>query len=173
MLISICISAQDIAGSESALLNKILDGYDKRFPPPGKIPVIVDTNIFIRSFERVSTKDMEFTVQMLYQQRWNDSRLTFRNESGLDYITVREPYAIWNPDIYFTNSVASKTHNYYARIFPNGEVFLSEHKTVTFSCLMGLKYYPFDSQICPITIASCKSESMLSFRLTKKLLPLY
>ena len=164
MLISICISAQDIAGSESALLNKILDGYDKRFPPPGNKAVIVTVSMFIIRFERVSTKDMEFTVQMTYRQIWNDSRLSFRNDSGLDYIILKEPFVIWNPDIYFTHSVASKTHNYFAKIFPNGEVYQSERITVTFFCPLDLQYYPFDSQICPIRISSCKSKSMQSFR---------
>ena len=101
---------------------------------------------------------MDFTVQMTYRRVFTDSRLSFRNESGLDYITLRDPNVIWIPDSFFPNGVTMETHNQLARIYPNGEVYLSERVTVTLTCPMNLVNYPFDVQACPIKIASCKSQ---------------
>lgn len=149
-------SCQDISGSESALLNKILENYDKRFPPPGKKPVIVQTAMYIRAIETISTSDMQLTAQLTYRRMYSDPRLAFRNESGLDYITLRDPYVIWTPDSFFVNSLGQETHNQLARIYPNGDVYLSERISVTLYCPMNLVNYPFDRQICQIKIGSCK-----------------
>lgn len=149
------ISCEDVSGSESALLNKILENYDKRFPP-GKKPVIVQAAIYIRAIEAISTSDMQLTTQLTYRRMYSDPRLAFRNESGLDYITLRDPYVIWTPDSFFANSLGQETHNQLARIYPNGDVYLSERVSVTLSCPMNLVNYPFDKQICQIKIGSCE-----------------
>lgn len=117
---------------------------------------MVQTSIFVRSIEMISTSDMQVTAQLTYRRMYTDSRLSFRNESGLDYITLRDPYVIWIPDSFFANSLGIETHNQLARIYPNGEVLLSERISVTVSCPMNLVSYPFDDQTCPIKIGSCK-----------------
>lgn len=119
---------------------------------------MVETSIFVRSFEMISTSDMQLTAQLTYRRLYTDSRLSFRNDTGLDYITVRDPNILWIPDSFFSNGLSVETHNRVARIYPNGEVFLSERVSVTFSCPMNLVNYPFDVQICPIQIGSCKGE---------------
>ena len=149
-------SCQDNSDSESNVLKKILTRYDNRFPPPGKKPVIVQTGIFVRSIEKISTSDMQFTVQMNFRRMYNDPRLAFRDESGLDYIDLKDASTIWVPDSFFTNSMDMKTHDQLARISSNGNVYLSERISVTLSCPMNLMNYPFDKQVCPIKIASCE-----------------
>src|SRR5258707_724201 len=68
---------------------------------------------------------------------------------------------LWKSDLFFTNEIASYTHNIIKpnvllRIHTNGDVLYSQRVSLTLKCDFNLKYYPFDYQFCPIRIASCK-----------------
>lgn len=161
-------SAQNIASEEATVLNQLLAGYDKRFPPPGEKAILVRTNLFIRSIEKISTFDMQMTAQLTHRRTYTDSRLSFSNETGLDWVTVRDPSVLWTPDSFFSNGFSLETHNQIATIRPTGEVFLSERISGTFDCPMNLMDYPFDVQICFLQIGSCKLGTPSACLLNKK-----
>lgn len=137
------------------MLDKILDKYDKRFMPDAE--VMGETRVKIHSVEEMSTSDgMKFAVQLTYRQKYNDSRLSFGNESGLRLIYLEDTQAIWTPKIYIWRSFDRKIHDQYGRIYPNGEVLFIERISFAFVCPMDLVNYPFDTQFCPIEFLSSK-----------------
>lgn len=67
---------------------------------------------------------------------------------------------VWTPDLFIVNEVGVKKHQYAKNnellIFsPNGTVKISERVTITATCPMELRHYPFDSQTCTLEIESC------------------
>jgi len=61
-------------------LDTILKSYDPRNiprPQSGDGNVTVETNFFIRDILEVDERNMEFTVQMTFRQKWLDKRLAF------------------------------------------------------------------------------------------------
>ncbi|RUS84781.1 hypothetical protein EGW08_007465 [Elysia chlorotica] len=68
---------------------------------------------------------------------------------------------VWYPDTFFINERHAKFHeitvpNKLMHIFSNGTVFYSMRLSMTLTCHMTLSHYPFDRQVCPLTLGSCK-----------------
>jgi anionic glutamate receptor len=105
---------------------------------------------------------MELTTQMTIRQIWNDSRLAFKTEDpSLEYVTLDKSLAqmLWTPDLFFNTETSAFIHtimkpNSYKRIYPDGKVLWSNRITSTFSCPMNFRYFPFDKQMCKITLQS-------------------
>lgn len=151
-------SAQNITESETSVLNKLLDTsrYDKRFPPSGPNSVKVETSVTIVKFEKFSTLEQKLTVQLIYQRVYNDSRLSFSNKTGLEYIALADPSPIWIPSGTFQHVTDLKTYEQALKIYPSGKVDFTELLYFTVTCPMYLKYFPFDVQRCQIKIRNCK-----------------
>lgn len=154
-----CPSTQTTSDSASYVLNKLLDAsrYDKRYPPPGEKPFKVEIGLLIYNIVKLSTLEQQLTVQLRYGQTFNDSRLSFSNETGLESIPLRGPPLIWVPGGTFRNILDLKTHEQVMWIYPSGKVEMSDYLTVTVPCPMNLWNYPFDVQKCPIKIVNGKS----------------
>ena len=66
---------------------------------------------------------------------------------------------IWLPDLFFANEKRSRKHrllreNIFLEIGPDGEVMVSQKLTLRSHCFMELSMFPFDSQLCQISIES-------------------
>jgi len=77
----------------------------------------------------------------------------------LRYLTLTDHSRIWIPDLFFSNEIVSRTHdtlqpNTYIRIFPDGRVLFSARISLSMTCPMYLKKYPFDEQTCSMRMAS-------------------
>jgi hypothetical protein len=91
---------------------------------------------------------------------WLDPRL--RYPSLIEYVTLDDSLTsgqLWTPDLYFENEASAFVHsimktNSYKRVFPDGNIMWSTRITVTFSCPMDLRYFPFDNQICTVRLES-------------------
>lgn len=101
-----------------------------------------------------------FFLDCYFRQTWKDDRLAFNNsgisELSLDWKILK---MIWKPDTFFINGKKSKMHkmtvpNRFSRISPDGSVSFSQRLTIHATCKMGLKKFPFDSQLCPLYIGS-------------------
>lgn len=67
--------------------------------------------------------------------------------------------AMWKPDLLFRNEEIARRHVSLAdqrmiEITPDGGMMLSEHITMKLRCIFHLKLFPFDTQLCPVTIQS-------------------
>jgi len=75
-------NGSEMSNYASALnsLDTILKSYDARNIPrlqSGNGNVTVETNFFLRDILEVDERNMEFTVQMTFRQKWLDERLAF------------------------------------------------------------------------------------------------
>lgn len=108
--------------------------------------------------------EKEFSVELNLRQSWNDRRLNYTQYANdqISSITLTDSSAIWKPDLFFPNEISAKLHallqpNVMVRIYPSGRILFSSRISVTLACPMALHRYPFDQQMCPISVASCKS----------------
>merc|ERR1719228_282840 len=103
---------------------------------------------------------MEMGLQITFRQKWLDPRLQFTTSANSTYISLPTDQKIWKPDTFFRNEISGNRHtmlqdNSYVRIFPDGFVLTSTRLTVNLVCPMELRRFPFDTQTCPIQLASC------------------
>ena len=153
-----------------SILDELIDQsrYDWRIPPvnvtktTGPSPNTINTNLYIRTIDRLDTTEMTWKTQITFRHQWNDPRLIFDDLQGrISYLTLQDEQHIWTPDTFFSNSRHAERMkdirpNTLIRIYPNGNVLFSTRINLVLSCPMSLTYYPFDLQTCAIQIASCK-----------------
>eukprot|EP00091_Calanus_sinicus_P018980 TRINITY_DN4541_c0_g1_i3.p1 TRINITY_DN4541_c0_g1~~TRINITY_DN4541_c0_g1_i3.p1 ORF type:complete len:363 (-),score=47.86 TRINITY_DN4541_c0_g1_i3:101-1189(-) len=121
-------------------------------------PTEVTSTVFIRNIEEISTKNMDFTVDITFRQQWIDPRLKYKT-SKLRYLTLPKEDMVWKPDTFFRNEKEASFHHvpnkqYYVRVFPDGTILYSLRTKLKLACPMNLRRYPFDTQQCQIHIAS-------------------
>ncbi|TRY74627.1 hypothetical protein TCAL_06418 [Tigriopus californicus] len=155
-------TGKELAREMTQTLDELLGPrYDKRVRPGfGKKKLHIVLNMSIRSMGPVDENTQSFFLDCYFRQTWKDDRLAFNNsgisELSLDWKILK---MIWKPDTFFINGKKSKMHkmtvpNRFSRISPDGSVSFSQRLTIHATCKMGLKKFPFDSQICPLYIGS-------------------
>lgn len=156
----------NIASYAGRVLNDVFkpEKYDKQVRPAGTNestgPVIVTTNIFVRSIDDIDDKNMDFSVQLTFRQQWKDERLKYNDLGGqLKYVIAEDTSKLWLPDPFFSNEISGSFHNIMkpnvlVRIHPDGRVLYSIRVSLKLSCAMNLRNFPFDQQTCAIVIAS-------------------
>ena len=136
-------------------------GYDRRIRPnyKGK-PVSVAMSMYISDISSISEVNMDITLDFYLRQIWHDPRLRF-DELWNEELVIGGEFIneIWRPDTFFVNAKVSSFHhvtamNTFIRIKPNGNVTHGLRLTVTASCPMDFRYFPMDSQICPLYVES-------------------
>lgn len=156
------IKPQELLSSHQAVLSILKsDNYSNNVVPTVNGPLKVFLNLGLRSIQDLSDKTMELTVQMSLRQKWTDYRLQFRSQDPTSYITLNED-AIpkpWTPDIFIQNEKVTVVHritkpNSFIRVYPNGTMFYSTRVSLTISCFMNLRQFPFDKQSCKIRMSS-------------------
>ncbi|XP_023932518.1 gamma-aminobutyric acid receptor alpha-like [Lingula anatina] len=152
----------ELGRNTTKILDSLLDGYDKSLRPGfGGPPLTVNINIFVRSMGPISEKDMVYSMDCYFRQRWVDKRLGFDGPKSLNTLTINNIMLdkIWRPDTYFYNGKASYLHtittpNKFLRISRDGSIYYSMRLTIKASCPMQLQKYPMDKQICPLKVGS-------------------
>ncbi|CAL8116349.1 unnamed protein product [Orchesella dallaii] len=157
---------KDRINAEAAILEGWIPNFDKltRMRPVsrenGSAPVIVTVNFYVRDM-RIVGYNNEYSVQLTYRQQWKDERLSYTYQAnGPRYVTLtNSKNEIWHPDTFFSNEIEGKYHemmmrNQYIRIFPDGEVLSSHRISLRLSCHMDYRNFPFDTQTCPLRLAS-------------------
>ena len=66
---------------------------------------------------------------------------------------------LWRPDLLFVNGKSERRHsvirnNAFLDVDPSGEIMVSERLTLKLGCFMNLGMFPFDRQVCPVSIES-------------------
>lgn len=160
-------TAQDKMASVAAKIEDSLLStatYDRRLRPGGfnesSGPVLVTTNLYIRSISSICDIGMNYEVQLTFRQQWRDESLAFDDNSGkIRYLNIYDPRKLWTPDTFFVNELESHHHrittpNVLVRIYPDGSVLQSIRISLKLSCPMDFHRYPFDEQQCNIVIES-------------------
>lgn len=165
-LLEFSCAQSNIGSYVGRVLNDILkpDKYDKQVRPSGTNestgPLVVTTNLYVRSISDIDDKKMEYSVQLTFRQQWKDERLKYNDVGGqLKYVNLDDPSRIWLPDTFFSNEMSGHFHdllqpNNLLRIYPDGRVLHSVRISLRLSCPMNLANFPFDRQVCGLYIAS-------------------
>jgi len=122
-------------------------------------PTKIHVNMYVRAFEHVDILKMEMALQITFRQKWLDPRLQYTPPANTTYITLPTDQKIWKPDTFFRNELSAKRHsmledNSYIRLFPDGYILTSTRLTLSLYCPMNLRRFPFDTQNCPLQLAS-------------------
>ncbi|XP_033111431.1 gamma-aminobutyric acid receptor subunit alpha-2-like [Anneissia japonica] len=155
------------------LLDNIIFNYDNSLRP-GMMgpPLTVKVDMFLLSIGPMIEQKKEFYVEVFFRQRWEDERLRYSNGTAFKVLPLNSVLleSIWYPDTYFHNDRNSKGHdiivpNRLVRIYPEGNVLYTQRLTVLTECVLDLKRYPHDTQVCSISMGSnTYSESDLIFQ---------
>ncbi|XP_065350484.1 gamma-aminobutyric acid receptor subunit alpha-6-like [Cloeon dipterum] len=145
----------------SMILENLLKNYESSQLPARKKgePMIVKTNILIRSMGPVSELDMEYSMDCYFRQYWTDPRLSFQGPISSLSLNFKMLERIWRPDTYFYNGKNSYVHtitvpNKLLRLSQNGDILYSMRLTVKAKCPMELRNFPMDRQSCPLILGS-------------------
>lgn len=144
------------------LLDSLLseDKYDRKIRPGlGGPPIVIHTNIEIRSFGPISESEMVYSMDCYFRQTWSDSRLQFHSHQDVLSMDWKFLQKVWIPDTFFLNGKSSYLHkvtvpNKFIRLRKDGQLKYSMRLTVKASCPMHLRKYPLDTQACPLEIGS-------------------
>eukprot|EP00434_Breviolum_minutum_P041336 symbB.v1.2.036773.t1/scaffold5270.1/size29095/2 len=120
--------------------------------------VTVKVMLYIMSLVSVDQKEQQMEVHGFYRTQWVDQRLAMAERfKGCDLVTL--PLSslgspIWQPDIYFDNSVSEWYGLGSVTLYPQGQVFRTQRFFHRFVCPMTFTRLPFDHQHCTIKMGS-------------------
>ncbi|XP_021943166.1 gamma-aminobutyric acid receptor subunit beta [Folsomia candida] len=155
------------------ILDSMFTNYDYRIRPSfGERSVNVNMTLYVLGFHKLDESNKEFTIQIYFRREWLDHRLHYNGNKRI-LLDGDHGVKVWTPDLFIVNEVGVKKHQYAKNnellIFsPNGTVKISERVTITATCPMELRHYPFDSQTCTLEIESfghSTSDIMLNWAL--------
>lgn len=151
----------DYYQEQENLLDGLFVKYNGQIKPQHKVNVSI--SLYMRAFFELNLNKGFLDSQVTFRQRWNDERLAFSNKaeySDVEFLTVNSEYFkhLWTPDTFFRNEIDSHTFenmspNFYARIFPNGDVLYSIRLNLKTTCNPMWKQ-DFNIVKCPMQIAS-------------------
>lgn len=101
-----------------------------------------------------------FTVKLWLRQSWLDVRLAWNaSEYGGIQETTMQADMVWVPDTFLYDSVDLENHDLFDRttrvmVNSDGSVYWLLPRIVKGTCLMDLKKYPYDVQICVLKFGS-------------------
>ncbi|XP_064607744.1 glycine receptor subunit alpha-2-like isoform X2 [Liolophura sinensis] len=151
--------------TRTEVITKLLEDYDHRIPPNFERnldgPTKVQVQIYVYSVDSFNEATMDYSLCIFLQQKWIDQRLQWQ---GFDYHEPLELDAkfmdeLWVPDTFFSNEKSADFHyvtvqNRMMHLHKDGKILYSVRLSLTLSCQMKLHKYPFDSQICSISLES-------------------
>ncbi|WAQ99505.1 GBRA4-like protein [Mya arenaria] len=144
----------------SLQLDRLLLGYDRRLRPGfGEEPLVIKTDILVRSMGPVNERTMDYSMDCYFRQLWVDKRLALNVSMPNISLNIKVMDRLWYPDTVFLNGGKSFVHmipmpNKFFRINKDGTVFYSQRLTITATCRMRLEKYPLDSQNCHLYVGS-------------------
>ncbi|XP_013401390.1 glycine receptor subunit alpha-1-like [Lingula anatina] len=159
-----------------AFLNHVLSGanHDGRLRPhlaEGK-PTNVTVQIMLNAFGEFNEAAMDFSVDLILRQYWNDPRLAFKtfNLNRTTAFTLSDKILkdIWVPDLFFANEKHAWRHdittpNVLVRISPSGDVLYSQRIKLKLACLYDFLKFPMDNQTCKIEMRSCEFQYSITY----------
>ncbi|KAI6197450.1 hypothetical protein M3Y94_01226000 [Aphelenchoides besseyi] len=159
MAFSIFVCAQVATASDQLkLIQDLLESYDPKAKPTW------DNN---RPVNVTFSMDLYQLLELLNAwiiERWNDEFLYWRPEDYGGIHELRLPHScIWLPDTTLYNSLVMKDEDtrrlLNAKLTTNvtrkaALIELLYPSILKFSCLLNLRYFPFDQQVCTMTFSS-------------------
>nr|KAG5697077.1 hypothetical protein BaRGS_001993 [Batillaria attramentaria] len=139
------------------------DKYDSSIRPfigKSNTPVVVEIDVVLNSVGPVNEIDMTWTSSFYMRQEWTDPRLIVDDYNGTVTLGHDQVSSLWLPDVFFSDSKEGRAHvltvpNKMLRVTAKtGRILYSQRLTIITNCAMDLEKFPFDRQICNITMES-------------------
>ncbi|XP_064629328.1 glycine receptor subunit alpha-2-like [Lineus longissimus] len=118
----------------------------------------VQVGIYIHSIGDIDEKNMQLVLDIYLRQEWFDERLRglTRKQQSLHGDVIDD---FWLPDPYLPAAKRVTMHEVMTKsrslhVEPSGQVKLNVRLILELSCHMNFVSYPFDDQLCPVTIES-------------------
>ena len=173
-------------------------GYNKHVPITDfEEKVDISFVVDIKDVVNMDVNKGAFTAQVKLLMNWQDTRLTFKNLQMIEQknsLSPEELLQIWIPDLVFKNTLNLVHSNSLSNTWNDNLImFLSESNhskcgeldfcydgskvtfkrsfefTLEFLCKFDWKFYPFDSQSCPLYIhPSQTNKKLLKLNVTAK-----
>ena len=152
---------QDV--SKEAILSRVLAGYNKdtrpelarvqelRYGTPG--PDVIKMQMAVQNMPWIDSIKQSYLLEGYLRIWWSDYRLAYNaSTSGLSAVTITSAGQLWQPDVYWEQSVEVKlgqeSDGEMLRIYPDGSIFWSRQARLELRCNMGFGRLPFDVQRC-------------------------
>ncbi|KAH3830496.1 hypothetical protein DPMN_103740 [Dreissena polymorpha] len=141
------------------LYERIFNGYDKRFFPllNQSETVIVSVKVSVVSINKFDEISGDIDITVVFNMIWEKKRLTWTpSDFGGKTSILIDPQDIWKPQLLLLESFDSVQDigqtPLFIRLFSNSSVFWSPAIVLSLSCTVDVTYFPFDIQICTMTI---------------------
>jgi hypothetical protein len=160
LLASSTLASKDIG----KVIDDLFVNYDKRVHPNNgekQLDVAVEAAILdVYNFDELNH---QVTLVMYFRQKWTDPRLKFDTDqvNGVASVLLDPEQAkkLWIPDTFIANERSVVQHqfsgpNEFTRVLNNGSVTRSVKLTVTVGCILNLRWFPFDQNVCSLNFES-------------------
>eukprot|EP00930_Biecheleria_cincta_P098566 TRINITY_DN90218_c0_g1_i1.p1 TRINITY_DN90218_c0_g1~~TRINITY_DN90218_c0_g1_i1.p1 ORF type:complete len:511 (-),score=80.42 TRINITY_DN90218_c0_g1_i1:84-1616(-) len=175
VLASVASSAETATCSSTSkrLEDLIPEEYDRALPPKSPSEVAtVGIKLYVTSIASIDQKNQHISVDGYFRVSWKDARLAAggNGQEACSSETLDLPESdwskIWQPDVYFDNSLAEAYGSGMLTLSPRtGSVYKSQRMHHKFTCKMHFAKLPFDIQTCPI-VASSYSKNTADLHVT-------
>lgn len=149
---------------QNDLVKEVLLMYDKTERAQIDRQLTVTVNFFIQGLSSVNEVSMDYEITTFFRQVWTDlrlayGRLTNSNLSSSYNVDSEFINQIWIPDLFIVQEKQARKHkifkeNVFLEIDPDGQVMLSQRLTIIAHCYMDFVMFPFDAQLCQLSIES-------------------
>ncbi|KAL3097541.1 hypothetical protein niasHS_003989 [Heterodera schachtii] len=147
------LGTEAVVSTQMKLIQDLLENYDRKAKPTwdNVRPVNVTFSMDLYQILELNEPQQYLLLNSWIIERWHDEFLYW---NPLDYANISElrlPYdCIWLPDTTLYNSLVMKDDD--SRRLLNAK--LTTNMTRKFSCLLNLRYFPYDLQECTMTFSS-------------------
>ncbi|XP_068693778.1 neuronal acetylcholine receptor subunit alpha-7-like [Montipora foliosa] len=149
---------------ETTLIKALFKDYDSRGRPVLNLsqPVLVKFGFAYANLHSLDEKSQVLTSNVWIRQQWHDPWLTWDPSKYEGLLSVNtKPDLLWKPDIVLHNSVNDEGNHGEQYLFDTN-VIIDSDGTVTWlspnliktSCIINVKYFPWDTQTCKFKFGS-------------------
>ncbi|CAP39790.1 Protein CBR-DES-2 [Caenorhabditis briggsae] len=164
--VSVCIAAEPPVPTQIRLVHDLLDNYDKKAKPmwDNSKPINVSFSMDLYQILELNEPQQYILLNAWIIERWFDEFLYWNPDDYENITELRLPYdSIWLPDTTLYNSLVMKDDD--TRRLLNAKLTTDTQRRAAliellyptiykFSCLLDLRFFPFDVQVCTMTFSS-------------------
>ena len=159
------------------LYTDVLVNYNKYVRPVLNQVDIIQVNVSfdIVGIQEINEVEGTITMYFQFQYTWIDERISWRPDLYNNTYSLALPVdAVWKPELVLTNPagpvLSLDSSMTTVRYYPNGMALWFPMGVISVSCSINIKYYPFDTQSCPITffISNYFSTEMVLYSVNKE-----
>lgn len=156
-------SCGDEGTAEQEILAAVMQGYNKQLlPRRGGIRTHVEMHV--NDISQLDELNSEFTLDLMYSEMWRDRRLAYSSHAQgrcVKNITLDLDYLdkLWSPNTCIVNSKATSIHaspspNVFLILYQDGNIWKNCRMMVKAPCIINLRTFPFDTQVCSMVFES-------------------